>query len=172
MATLQFNHIARETSDVARLAAFYEAVLGFERIPSPTFSGFQVAWLRLPRSPDFALHLIERDPAAAPAAVGPGAEGAPPSQLPRRHHLAFSVADYDGFVTGLKARGTEMFETAQPDGRTRQVFFFDPDGERCALLFVSRIERDYRGLTFVSLSSHRQIDGKLGSCLLQLAREL
>ncbi|OQU91238.1 uncharacterized protein LOC8056763 isoform X1 [Sorghum bicolor] len=132
MATLQLNHIARETSDVVRLAAFYEAVLGFERIPSPTYSGFQVAWLRLPSSPDVALHLIERDPAAAPAAVGPGAEGAPPSQLPRRHHLAFSVADYDGFVTGLKARGTEVFEKTQPDGRTRQVFFFDPDGNTSA----------------------------------------
>jgi len=115
---------------VVRLAAFYEAVLGFERIPSPTYSGFQVAWLRLPSSPDVALHLIERDPAAAPVAVGPGVEGTPTSQLPRRHHLAFSVADYDGFVTGLKARGTEVFEKTQPDGRTRQVFFFDPDGER------------------------------------------
>ncbi|KAG2547038.1 uncharacterized protein LOC120650179 [Panicum virgatum] len=128
MATLQLNHIARETSDVARLAAFYEAVLGFERVPSPAYSGFQVTWLRLPGSPDVALHLIERDPTAAPVAVGPGAEGAPPSQLPRRHHLAFSVADYDGFVTGLKAHGTELFEKTQPDGRTRQVFFFDPDG--------------------------------------------
>ena len=139
MATRQLNHIARETSDVARLAAFYEAVLGFERVPSPTYSGFQVAWLRLPApgSPDVALHLIERDPTAAPVAVGPGAEGAPPSQLPRRHHLAFSIADYDGFVTGLKARGTELFEKTQPDGRTRQVFFFDPDGERCTALDIS-----------------------------------
>ncbi|KAG0552501.1 hypothetical protein BDA96_01G512500 [Sorghum bicolor] len=59
---LELNHIARETSDVVRLAAFYEAVLGFERIPSPTYSGFQVAWLRLPSSLDAALHLIERDP--------------------------------------------------------------------------------------------------------------
>ena len=137
MATLQLNHIARETSDVARLAAFYEAVLGFERVPSPAYSGFQVAWLRLPGSPDVALHLIERDPTAAPVAVGPGAEGAPPAQLTRRHHLAFSVADYDGFVTGLKARGTELFEKTQPDGRTRQVFFFDPDGERCTALDIS-----------------------------------
>lgn len=42
--------------------------------------------------------------------------------------MAFSVADYDGFVAGLKARGTDVFEKTQPDGRTRQVFFFDPDG--------------------------------------------
>lgn len=35
MATLQLNHIARETADVRRLAAFYEEALGFERVPSP-----------------------------------------------------------------------------------------------------------------------------------------
>jgi len=180
MATLQLNHIARETSDVARLAAFYEAVLGFERVPSPTYSGFQVAWLRLPGSPDVALHLIERDPAAAPVAVGPGAEGAPPAQLPRRHHLAFSVADYDGFVTGLKARGTELFEKTQPDGRTRQVFFFDPDGERCPAPRVSIstrfavIERGYGGRASVCVACfpHRRIDEKLGSCLLRLAGQV
>jgi catechol 2,3-dioxygenase-like lactoylglutathione lyase family enzyme len=171
MATLQLNHIARETSDVARLAAFYEAVLGFERIPSPTYSGFQVAWLRLPSSPDVALHLIERDPAAAPVAVGPGAEGAPPSQLPRRHHLAFSVADYDGFVTGLKARGTDVFEKSQPDGRTRQVFFFDPDGERRPARFCgdqARSQSPHPVLPFLFI----KINEKTGPCLLQLAREL
>lgn len=113
MATLQLNHVARETDDVRRLAAFYEEVLGFERVASPNYPAFQVAWLRLPGTPGVALHIIER---------------APPAQLPRRHHLAFSVADYDGFLTGLKARGTDVFEKTQPDGRTRQVFFFDPDG--------------------------------------------
>jgi catechol 2,3-dioxygenase-like lactoylglutathione lyase family enzyme len=115
METLQFNHVARETSDVARLAGFYEAVLGFERVPSPACTGFQVAWLHLPNSPGFMLHIFERDPAAKP----------------RHHHLGFTVADYDGFVTGLKARGTELFEKTQPDGRTRQVFFFNPDGKIC-----------------------------------------
>ncbi|XP_020162461.1 uncharacterized protein [Aegilops tauschii subsp. strangulata] len=130
MATLQLNHIARETGDVRGLAAFYEEVLGFERVPAPAYSGFQVAWLRLPGSPDVALHIIERDPAVAVAVAAPGAAqgGATPAQLPRRHHLAFSVADFDGFLTGLRTRGTQLFEKSQPDGRTRQVFFFDPDG--------------------------------------------
>jgi catechol 2,3-dioxygenase-like lactoylglutathione lyase family enzyme len=138
MATLQFNHVVRETSDVARLAGFYEAVLGFERVPSPAYTGFQVAWLHLPNSPGFMLHIFERDPAAEAKVVGPGAAGAPPSQLPRRHHLGFTVADYDGFVTGLKARGTELFEKTQPDGRTRQVFFFDPDGKICLPTLYNR----------------------------------
>ena len=116
MATLQLNHIARETADVRGLAAFYEEVLGFERIPSPTYS-FQVAWLRLPGTPDVLLHIIERDLATA-VASSPGAVPVP-DQLPRRHHLAFSVADYDSFLTGLKTRVTHVFEKTQPDGRTR-----------------------------------------------------
>ncbi|KQK13892.1 uncharacterized protein LOC100832830 [Brachypodium distachyon] len=142
MATLQLNHIARETADVRGLAAFYEEVLGFERVPSPNYSGFQVAWLRLPGSPDVALHIIERDPAVAvssPAAAGTSPP--PPAQLPRRHHLAFSVADYDGFVTGLRTRGTEMFEKTQPDGRTRQVFFFDPDGNGLEVTSSSKADK-------------------------------
>jgi catechol 2,3-dioxygenase-like lactoylglutathione lyase family enzyme len=129
MATLQLNHIARETADVRGLAAFYEEVLGFERVPAPSYSGCQVAWLRLPGTPDVTLHIIERDPAVVVAASSPGAVGATPDQLTRRHHLAFSVADYDGFVTVLRTRGTDVFEKTQPDGLTRQVFFFDPDGE-------------------------------------------
>ena len=47
------------TGDVPGLAAFYEEVLGFERVPAPTYSGFQVAWLRLSGSPDVALHPIK-----------------------------------------------------------------------------------------------------------------
>lgn len=27
-------------------------------------------------------------------------------------------------------KGIKVFETTQPDGKTKQVFFFDPDGER------------------------------------------
>uniref|UniRef100_A0A0D3FM08 VOC domain-containing protein n=1 Tax=Oryza barthii TaxID=65489 RepID=A0A0D3FM08_9ORYZ len=65
MATLQLNHVARETDDVRRLAAFSRTVLGFER-----------------------------------------------------------------------ARGTDVFEKTQPDGRTRQVFFFDPDGNGLEALGV------------------------------------
>ncbi|KAF7033212.1 hypothetical protein CFC21_044332 [Triticum aestivum] len=127
MVTLQLNHIAWDTGDVQGLAAFYEEVLGFERVPAPTYSGFQVAWLRLPGSPDVVLHIIERDPAVAAPGAAQGVVA--PAQLPRRHHLAFSVAEFDGFIIVLRTRDTQLFEKSQPDGRTRQVFFFDPDGE-------------------------------------------
>ncbi|KAI5013092.1 hypothetical protein ZWY2020_028046 [Hordeum vulgare] len=98
-------------------------------LPVPTYSGFQVAWLRLSASPNVALHIIERDPTIAAAAVSQRAEGVQLSQLPRRHHLAFSVSDFNGFLTGLRTNGTELFEKTQLDGRTCEDFFFDPDGQ-------------------------------------------
>ncbi|OVA05442.1 Glyoxalase-like domain [Macleaya cordata] len=117
------NHISRETSDVERLAKFYEEIFGFERIESPKFGAFKVVWLKLP--PAFSLHLIERNPesklpegpwSSTPAAV------ADPKNLPRGHHVSFSVSNYES------DKGIETFEKTQPDGKTKQVFFFDPDG--------------------------------------------
>ncbi|OAY85161.1 hypothetical protein ACMD2_12828 [Ananas comosus] len=135
---VRLHHIARETSDVERLAAFYAEVLGFERVGAPKFGDFAVAWLRIPRSP-LSLHIIERNPesklpvspysaAAAAAAAAAHAVLADPKELPRGHHVSFAVSNYDAFVRTLKERGIETFEKTQPDGRTKQVFFFDPDG--------------------------------------------
>ncbi|PKA65800.1 hypothetical protein AXF42_Ash017325 [Apostasia shenzhenica] len=130
-AGIRLNHIARESPDVKRLASFYQEVLGFEKIETPNFGYIEVIWLRLP--PDFSLHLIERDPKSklpeGPHAVTLEAAVADPRALPRGHHIAFSVANYDYFVQSLKEKGIETFEKTQPNGKTRQVFFFDPDGE-------------------------------------------
>ncbi|KAK9287795.1 hypothetical protein L1049_016235 [Liquidambar formosana] len=122
------NHVARETTDLKRLAKFYQEILGFEEIESPKFGSFEVIWLRL--GPSFALHLIQRNPEnrlpegpwSATSAV------ADPKNLPRGHHIAFSVSNFDSFVQTLKEKGIETFEATQPNGKTRQVFFFDPDG--------------------------------------------
>ncbi|URE39428.1 cysteine synthase [Musa troglodytarum] len=119
----RLHHIARESPDVKRLAAFYQEVLGFERIEAPKFGEFEVIWLRLP--PSFSLHLIEKDPRSKlperPSAV------ADPSALPRGHHICFAVSNYEAFVQTLKEKGIKTFEKTQPDGKTKQVFFFDPD---------------------------------------------
>ncbi|XP_072986378.1 uncharacterized protein [Typha latifolia] len=127
------HHIARETSDVKRLAAFYQEVLGFEQIESPKFGDFQVVWLRLP--PSLSLHLIERDPQSklpvspyAASSAG-AAVVADPSGLPRGHHLCFALSNYDAVVRTLKEKGIETFEKTQPNGKTKQTFFFDPDEE-------------------------------------------
>ncbi|KAH7675189.1 Methylmalonyl-CoA epimerase protein [Dioscorea alata] len=124
------NHIARETPDVKRLAAFYEEVLGFQRVQTPNFGGFEVVWLSLP--PSFTLHLIERNPLS-------GSRSEPfvrdPKALPRAHHVCLSVSNFDSFVQALKEKGIETFEKTQPDGKTKQVFFFDPDGYPALLSF-------------------------------------
>ncbi|GMH29253.1 hypothetical protein Nepgr_031096 [Nepenthes gracilis] len=122
------NHIARESADIKRLAKFYQEVLGFEEIESPKYEDFEVIWLRI--SPYFSLHLIERNPHnmlpegpwSATAAV------TDPKNLPRGHHICFSVSNFDSFVQILRDKGIETFEKTQPDGKTKQVFFFDPDG--------------------------------------------
>ncbi|ONK74325.1 uncharacterized protein A4U43_C03F5080 [Asparagus officinalis] len=128
-AGVHLNHIARETADVKRLASFYEEILGFERIETPKFGDFEVIWLKLP---PFALHLIERDPRSklpespysAPQPVG----DIDPKAISRGHHLSFGVSNYEYFVKTLKEKGINTFEKTQPDGKTKQVFFFDPDG--------------------------------------------
>ncbi|XP_010277153.1 PREDICTED: uncharacterized protein LOC104611672 [Nelumbo nucifera] len=125
---VSLNHIARETTDVKRLSKFYQEILGFEVIESPKFGEFEVIWLRL--SPVFSLHLIERNPETK-LPEGPWSSAATiadPKNLPRGHHISFSVSNYDSFVQTLKEKGIETFEKTQPDGKTKQVFFFDPDG--------------------------------------------
>ncbi|KAJ4968020.1 hypothetical protein NE237_014721 [Protea cynaroides] len=122
------HHISRETSDLKRLAKFYKEILGFEELESPKFGDFGVVWLRLP--PVFGLHLIERNPETK-LPEGPWSSTAAiadPKNLPRGHHICFAVSNYDSFVQTLKEEGIEFFEKTQPDGKTKQVFFFDPDG--------------------------------------------
>ncbi|XP_058105956.1 glyoxylase I 4-like [Magnolia sinica] len=125
------NHISRATPDVKRLAKFYEEVLGFERIESPNFGDFDVIWLKLP-SASFALHLIERNPLSSlpegPSGSTAEIAAADPKHLPRGHHLSFAISNYDSFIESLKGNGVKVFEKTQPDGKTKQAFFFDPDG--------------------------------------------
>ncbi|PWA63797.1 lactoylglutathione lyase / glyoxalase I family protein [Artemisia annua] len=123
-----FNHLSRESSDIERLANFYQEIFGLERIESPKFD-FKVIWLR--QSPSFCLHLIERDPQTK-LPEGPWSATddslADPTKLFRGHHLCFDVANFDSFLQTLKEKGIETHERTQPNGKTKQVFFFDPDG--------------------------------------------
>lgn len=76
-------------------------ILGFEKVETPDF-GFGVIWLKL--SPCFYLHLIDRDPTTK-LPEGPWSSVSAvkePSNLPRGHHIAFSVANFDSFVHTLK----------------------------------------------------------------------
>ncbi|KAK2647024.1 hypothetical protein Ddye_022219 [Dipteronia dyeriana] len=122
------NHISRESSDIRRLADFYQEIFGFEEMKAPDFGEFKVIWLNLPGA--FALHLIERShvtklPEGPYSATSPVAD---PSHLPRGHHICFSVSNFDSFVNSLKEKGIQTFQKSLPDGKVKQIFFFDPDG--------------------------------------------
>ncbi|MED6118506.1 hypothetical protein PIB30_003252 [Stylosanthes scabra] len=104
-----------------------EGILGFEEVESPNFFGeFKVIWLRLPSSSVY-IHLIERDPTTS-LPEGPWSANSTvvDPNLPSGHHICFSVSNFNSFVATLK--GIETFERSIPNGKIKQVFFFDPDG--------------------------------------------
>ncbi|KAG5587833.1 hypothetical protein H5410_048267 [Solanum commersonii] len=132
------NHVSRESSDINRLAQFYIEskidclmkmglqIFGFEKVEAPRFE-FDVIWLKL--APSFYLHLIERDPTTK-LPEGPWSATsaiADPKNLPRGHHVCFTISNFDSFVQKLKEKGIEVHERTQPDGKTKQAFLFDPD---------------------------------------------
>ncbi|KAK9933300.1 hypothetical protein M0R45_020501 [Rubus argutus] len=125
---VSLNHISRESSDIRRLADFYKETFGFEEIESPDFGEFKVIWLNLPSA--FSMHLIERDPSYK-LPEGPWSATSPvadPSHLPRGHHICFSVSNFESFVQTLKEKGIQTFQRSLPNGKVKQIFFFDPDG--------------------------------------------
>lgn len=124
---VSLNHVSRESLDIKRLAQFYIEVFGFQQVESPKFE-FDVIWLKL--EPSFYLHLIERDPTTK-LPEGPWSSTsavADPKNLPRGHHICFSVSNFDSFVQAVKEKGIQIHHRTQPDGKTKQAFFFDPDG--------------------------------------------
>ena len=103
--------------DLAKSAAFYESVLGLQRIPDP-FKDDRHVFLRLGAA---ELHLIA------------GASGSSTHDIDV--HMAFSVPSVDEFVARLNRSGIRWVSskreegqvTVRPDG-VRQVYFQDPDG--------------------------------------------
>ncbi|MCO5563846.1 hypothetical protein L7F22_017495 [Adiantum nelumboides] len=126
---VHLHHIARETDDVQGLVRFYEEVLGFKRMETPSFGEIEVVWLSLP--PSFSLHVIQRNPEArlpeSPLNAAPDSRK-DPSSLSTGHHLSFCVADFDACIKILKERQIPIYEKSQQNGKIKQAFFFDPDG--------------------------------------------
>ncbi|XP_022890248.1 uncharacterized protein LOC111405540 isoform X2 [Olea europaea var. sylvestris] len=118
-----------------------KAVFGFEQVKSPEFEfEFDFIWLKLGSS--FYLHLIERDPNSK-LPEGPWSATsalADPKNLPRGHHICFSVYNFDSFIQSLKEKGIEVYERAHPDGKTKQAFFFDPDGNGLEVCSQSSVQ--------------------------------
>jgi len=129
MAGIRLDHVARATTDVQRLARFYEEIFGFQRIDTPTID-FEIAWLSsVP--PSITLHIIKKPPNSN-LPESPHSAGLDVKKdlklLPRGNHVSFGVSDYDGFVKSLKEKGIAFYEKTQQEGKVKQVFLCDPDG--------------------------------------------
>ena len=115
--SMTFDHIAIFVTDVDRSAAFYEQLLGLERIDEPFHDGLHV-WLRI--GPALSLHVVG------------GAATATPHDI--THHMAFRTASLDDILPLLDSAGVAYRNFAgdgriniRPDG-IRQIYFQDPDG--------------------------------------------
>ncbi|CAM8924392.1 unnamed protein product [Rhodiola kirilowii] len=122
------NHISRASSDINRLAKFYQEILGFERIESPKLD-FNIIWLSLPPDHAVQIHIIERNPEVnLPEGASHSALDHDPNFLRRGHHVCFSVSNFHSFLQTLMEKGIKTHESSQPGSKVKQVFFFDPDG--------------------------------------------
>lgn len=83
-SAVEFDHLAIYVHDVERSAAFYEKVMGLERIPEPFHDGLHV-WLQM--GPGVALHVVGGAPATTAHAIN--------------DHFAFRMASLDGFMAKL-----------------------------------------------------------------------
>src|SRR3954454_19414694 len=103
---MTFDHIAIYVTDMDRSAAFYEQLLGLERIPEPFHDGLHI-WLRI--GPSTALHIIG---------------GATRKILQDiTHHMAFRTDSLDHLLARLDAAGV-MYRNFKGDDKIN----IRPDG--------------------------------------------
>jgi len=131
------NHVALRISDVSRPSDFYGKLLGLEDVPFPTMDREKAAKFRdevvsskgvpVPTGGIWfaaghtQLHLI----------ASPGHTERTDS--PFGPHLALAVEDFDETKRTLKEAGIEFLEAPSPQGRGRQIWIRDPDGNTVEL---------------------------------------
>lgn len=142
MQILAAHHAAVTVSDMKRSLDFYTRVLGFDfllerEITTPwvaTVNGYEsivlrVGWLQ---GHGINLELLQfASPAGEPLALAPNRPG--------NMHLAFLVDDMDAALAHLHANDVELVSLPEtnsegPNGGSRCMFFFDPDGIRVEFL--------------------------------------
>lgn len=113
------DHVAISVTDLDRSAEFYKRVFGFPELKAPVKNR---RWLDL--GGGLAMHIIPDRTA--------------PVGVDRGNHIAFAVADFDGFVAMLVREGIPFtdfedkpstIQRLRTDG-VRQVYIRDPDGHR------------------------------------------
>lgn len=115
--TMEIDHLALQVSDLQKSVAFYEKVMGLQKLPEPFHDGLH-AWMRL--GPHVALHLIG------------GATGV--TEHPIAMHFCLHTASLDAFMASLD-RARIAYRNFKGDGKintrvdgVRQIYLQDPDG--------------------------------------------
>src|SRR4051795_8312948 len=123
MGIFRLNHAVLYVRDLDETVAFYENVLGFERIAEMTPAGFAgAAFMRAPDSTnDHDLGLFEIGPSAGPSGAGRTTVGL--------YHLAWEVDTLDE-LEHTAARLTEAgaLVGASDHGTTKSLYGKDPNG--------------------------------------------
>ncbi|HXB45716.1 MAG TPA: VOC family protein [Puia sp.] len=113
-----FNHTTIFVADLEKSAAFYEKVIGVEKIAEPFKDGRHV-WFRIGEHSQ--LHVVKGAAAVSPHDIN--------------IHLSFSVASLPNFMKHLDAmnvkygnwNGDSKQTQLRPDG-VHQIYFQDPEG--------------------------------------------
>ncbi len=114
---MTFDHIAVHVIDIDLSSAFYEKLLGLERIPEPFEDGLHV-WLSI--GPTLSLHIVG------------GATEKRPHDI--THHMALRTDSLTDLMLRLDAAGV-LYRNFDGDGKinirpdgVRQIYFQDADG--------------------------------------------
>jgi catechol-2,3-dioxygenase len=134
MPVTRLNHAVLYVRDVARSAAFYRDVMGFE--PIDALSGLPgAAFLRAPGSTnDHDLGLFEIGAQAGPSLAGRATVGL--------YHLAWEVDTLDE-LERLRGRLTEAgaLVGASDHGTTKSLYAHDPDGVEFEVAWIVPADR-------------------------------
>ncbi|MDT3442306.1 MULTISPECIES: VOC family protein [unclassified Pseudofrankia] len=129
----QTGHVGLNVTDLTRSTAFYQRVLGLERMGGQADGDRRFAFLG--RDGTLVLTLWQQS------------EGAFPTGLPGLHHLSFQVADLDSVREAeavLREIGARPFHdgvVAHGEGASSGgVFFADPDGIRLEIFAPVGVE--------------------------------
>jgi glyoxylase I family protein len=107
------HHVSRQTRKLEETRRFYVDVLGFREVPRPEMN-FAGAWLY---GAGIQIHLID-EPFDAPASAINS----------RENHIAFKIEDMNAAEASLKEKGIVYKRNINPERRSDQIFFRDPEG--------------------------------------------
>ncbi|HEY2260285.1 MAG TPA: VOC family protein [Solirubrobacteraceae bacterium] len=127
MSVSGLEHVLVLSDDIDRARDFYEHAVGLRPGERPRFD-FTGYWMYAGTRP--CLHIADRTSYRAHARelgleVPERISG--PGQV---DHIAFGATDYDAALKRLTRAGVQPMCRQIPGGGPRQLFFYDPDGQR------------------------------------------